>query len=115
MTNADASYVALIAIGLSVDSFVLWPKFLRRSEAEPAGARVWLWSSFIVLLWALVAAGVAGWVPEERSRAKPRPVGPHGWRKTSTVGPLLAARISLGRAVSAPARARRSDTPGPSA
>src|SRR5436190_8400267 len=109
MTQADASYVALIAIGLIIDSFVLWPKFLRRSEAEPAGARVWVWSRAIVLLWTLVAAGVALWMLEQRSWTELRLVAPHGWRIPGTIGLLLAVAIFYGRSVATIARARRSN------
>lgn len=108
MTTADALYLALIAIGLFIDSFVLWPRFLRRSEAEPARARVWLWSSTIVLLWTLVAAGVALWMLERRSWAELRLVAPHGWRILGTIGLLLAVAIYYARTVATIARARRS-------
>jgi membrane protease YdiL (CAAX protease family) len=109
MTNADALYVALIAIGLYIDSFVLWPKFLRRSEAEPARARVWVWSISIVLLWTLVAAGVALWMFERRNWTELRLVAPHGWRIPGTIGLLLAGAIYYGRSVATIARARRSN------
>jgi membrane protease YdiL (CAAX protease family) len=109
MTKADAFYLALIAIGLSIDSFVLWPTFLRRSEAEPARARVWLWSSTIVFLWTLVAAGVALWMLERRSWSELRFVAPHGWRILGTIGLLLVVAIFYARQVAAIARARRSN------
>lgn len=67
MTIIDALYLSVILIGLAIESFVLWPRFLRRSEAEPARARLSLWSGTIFLLWALVAAGVALWLSEGRS------------------------------------------------
>jgi membrane protease YdiL (CAAX protease family) len=107
MTKADALYVALIAIGLSIDSLVLWPRFLRRSEAEPARARVWLWSNTIVFLWTLVAAGVALWMLERRSWTELRLVAPHGWRILGTIGLLLAVAIYYARPVATIARARR--------
>lgn len=109
MTTADASYLALIAIGLAIDSFVLWPGFLRRCEAEPARARLWLWSSTIVFLWTLVAAGVALWMLERRSWTELRLVAPHGWRIPGTIGLLLAVVIFYARPVAAIARARRSN------
>jgi membrane protease YdiL (CAAX protease family) len=109
MTKADALYVALIAIGLSIDSFVLWPSFLRRSEAEPARARVWLWSSTIVFLWTLVAAGVALWMLERRSWTELRLVAPHGWRILGTIGLLLAVAIYYARPIATIARARRAN------
>jgi membrane protease YdiL (CAAX protease family) len=109
MTKADALYVAFIAIGLSVDSFVLWPSFLRRSEAEPARARVWLWSGTIVFLWTLVAVGVALWTLERRSWTELGLVTPHGWRIVGTIGLLLVVAIHYARPVAAIARARRSN------
>jgi membrane protease YdiL (CAAX protease family) len=109
MTKADALYLALIAIGLSIDAFVLWPTFLRRFEAEPARARVWLWSSTIVFLWALVAPGVALWILERRSWADLRLVAPHGWRILGTIGLLLVVAIFYARHGAAIARARRSN------
>lgn len=109
MTRADASYLALIAIGLCIDSYVLWPRFLQRSEAEPARARVWLWSSTIVFLWTLVAAGVVLWMLERRSWTELRLTAPHGWRILGTIGLLLAVAIFYARAVATIARAKRSN------
>jgi len=109
MTKADASYLALIAILLTIDAFVLWPGFLRRSDAEPARARVWLWASTIALLWTLVAAGVVVWVLERRSWTDLRLVAPHGWRILGTIGLLLAVVLFYARPVAAIARARRSN------
>lgn len=109
MTRADASYLSLIAVGLAIDSFVIWPSFLRRLEAEPSRARVWLWSSSIVLLWTLVAAGVALWILERRSWAELRLVAPHGWRVVGTIGLLAAVAIFYGRSISTVRRARRSN------
>lgn len=109
MTKADALYLALIAIGLSIDSFVLWPRFLRRSDAEPARARVWLWSGTIVFLWTLAIAGVALWMLERRSWTELGFVAPHGWRILGTIGLLLAVAIFYARPVAAIARARRSN------
>ena len=109
MTKADALYVALIAIGLCVDPLVPWPSFLRRSEAEPARARVWLWSISIVFMWTLVAAGVALWVLERRSWAALRLVAPLGWRIVGTVGLLLAVAVFYARSVAMITRARRAN------
>gem|GEM_PF-5793666 len=109
MTRADASYLSLIAVGLAIDSLVLWPSFLRRLDAEPSRARVWLWSNAIVLLWTLVAAGVALWILERRSWAELRLVAPHGWRVVGTVGLLAAVTIFYGRSVATIRRARRSN------
>jgi len=107
MTKSDALYVALIAIGLGIDSLVLWPRFLRRSEVEPARARVWLWSSSIVFLWTLAGGGLALWMVERRSWTELRLVAPHGWRILGTIGLLLAVAIFYARTVAKITRARR--------
>jgi membrane protease YdiL (CAAX protease family) len=109
MTRADALYLAFIAIGLLIDSLVLWPMFLRRSEADPSRARIWLWSSTIVFLWMLLAPGVALWMLERRSWTELRLVAPHGWRILGTIGLVLAVAIYYARPVAAIARARRSN------
>lgn len=109
MTKIDASYVALIAIGLSIDSLVLWPRFLRRSDADPARARVWLWSSTILFLWTLAGAGVVVWIVERRTWTQLRFVAPHGWRLLGTIGLLLAVALFYAKPVAAIARARRSN------
>jgi len=109
MTKADAFYVALIAIGLTIDSFALWPGFLRRSEADPSRARVWLWGNSIVLLWTLTAAGVALWVLERRSWTELRIVAPHGWRILGTIGLSLAVVTFYARSFARITRARRSN------
>jgi membrane protease YdiL (CAAX protease family) len=109
MTTADALYVAFIAIALSIDSFVLWPKFLALSEADPARARVWLWSRTMVLLWALAAPGVALWILDRRSWTELRLVAPHGWGMFGTLALLLAVALHYARSVAAVARARRSN------
>src|SRR5438552_3680698 len=109
MAKADALYLALIAIGLLIDSLVLWPSFLRRYEAEPARARVWQWYSTIILLWILVAAGVALWMLERRSWTLLRFVAPHGWRIPATFFLLLAVAIFYARSVVTIRRARRSN------
>jgi uncharacterized protein len=109
MTNADAGYVALIAVGLMVDSLVLWPSFLRRSAVEPARARVWLWSSTIVFLWTLVLAGVALWMVERRSWTALGFVTPHGWRIPATIGLLLAVVIFYARTAAKIGRAKRAN------
>ena len=93
MTKLDALYVALIAMGLSLDSFVLWPSFLRRSRDNPARARVWLWSTAMGLLWLLAAGGVAVWKLEQRPWAPLRLVLPSGWAALGTMGLLLAVAV----------------------
>src|SRR5947208_12112934 len=94
MTTSDLLYVALIAIVLSLDHFVLWPAFLRWSQADPGRARLWLWSGWMIMLWTLVAAGVALWVFQGRSWESLRLVAPHGWRLWGSVGLVLMVVIT---------------------
>jgi hypothetical protein len=67
VTNLDLLYLALIAIALLLDHFVIWRGFLRRSQIEPSRAKLWLWSRWMILLWILVAVGILLWVLERRS------------------------------------------------
>lgn len=109
MTTIDGAYLALLAIGLTIDAFVLWPSFLRRSAADAARARVWLWVSTILFLWTLAAAGAAAWLIERRSWAALRFGVPHGWRAFATVILLLAVVAFYARPVARITRARRSN------
>src|SRR5207245_1838681 len=99
MTTPDFLYLALISILLLFDSIVLWPRFLRRSHADPGRARLRLWWNCMLLLWTLVAAGVALWVLEGRAWGALRLVSPHGWRLWVGVGLLLALAITQDRTV----------------
>lgn len=65
MTTTDSLYLPLIAILLLLDYFMLWPMFLRRAQVDPGRARTWLWSTWMIELWTLVAAGVALWLFED--------------------------------------------------
>jgi len=107
MTTADSLYLALIAILLLLDSFVLWPAFLRRSPADPGRSRMWLWSGWMIMLWTLVAAGVALWLFEARAWGALRLVPPHGWRLWGAVGLLLTLAITYARTVARIARSKR--------
>jgi membrane protease YdiL (CAAX protease family) len=107
VTTPDSLYLALIAILLLLDSFVLWPTFLRRSQIDPSRARLWLWSAWMVMLWTLVAAGVALWVFEARAWASLRLMTPHGWRLWAASGLLLAFAIAYARPVIRIARSKR--------
>lgn len=90
MTALDLLYLALIAVLLLVDHFVLWQTFLRRSQADPGRARRWLWSGWMIVLWTLVAAGVALWLFEGRAWESLRFITPHGWRQWTAIGLVLA-------------------------
>lgn len=107
MTTPDSLYLALIAILSLLDSFVLWPAFLRRSQANPGRARLWLWSGWMILLWTLVAAGVALWLFEARAWGALRIITPHGWRLWGAIGLVLALAITYARTVVRIARSKR--------
>ena len=107
MTTSDLLYLALLAIGLLVDHFVLWRTFLRRSQVDPGRARLWLWSRWMMLLWTLVAAGVALWLFERRAWEPLRFVIPHGWRLWGAVCLILTLAISYGRTVVRIVRSKR--------
>jgi uncharacterized protein len=107
MTTTDSLYLALIAVLLLLDYFVLWPTFLRRSQADPGRARTWLWSSWMIMLWTLVAAGVVVWLIEARAWGSLRLITPHGWRLWSAIGLVLALAMTYGRTVLKIARSKR--------
>jgi uncharacterized protein len=107
MTTPDLLYLALIAIGLFLDYFVLWPTFLRRSQADPGRARLWLWSGWMIMLWILVAAGVALWLFEARAWESLRLMAPHGWRLWGAIGLVLMLVITYARTVVRITRSKR--------
>jgi len=107
MTTADGLYLALIAILLSLDHFVLWPTFLRRSQADPASGRLFLWSGWMIELWTLVAAGVALWLFEARAWGSLRLITPHGWRLWGAIGLVLMLVITYARTAVRIARSKR--------
>jgi CAAX protease family protein len=108
MPRADALYVALIAVGLGLDSLVSWPAFLRRAQDQPSRARGWLWSTTMMMLWTLLAVGVALWTFERRSWTELRLVMPHGWRLLGTIVLLLAVAVVYARSVARITRRDRS-------
>jgi hypothetical protein len=67
MTSSDLLYLAFIGVVLLLDHFVLWPMFLRRSQSDPARARIWLWSTSAIMLWTMVLPGIVLWLIETRS------------------------------------------------
>jgi len=85
MTTLDLCYLAFIAIGLCLDSFVFWPAFLKRSRADSGPARNWM-----ILFWVMVAAGCALWLVEGRAWGSLRLTVPHGWRLLVGIGLVLA-------------------------
>ena len=107
MAIPDVLYLAFIAIGLPLDHFVLWPAFVRRSQADPGRARAFLWSSWMILLWALAAAGMAVWVFEARAWAALRLQPPHGWRLWVASALVLGFTVGYARTVIRIARRTR--------
>jgi hypothetical protein len=104
---ADLFYLTLIAIGLILDYFMLWRGFLRRSQADPARARVWLWSAWMIMLWTLVAAGVGLWMLKGRSWASLGLIIPHGWRLLVAIGMVMLPVLNSARTVTKVMRSKR--------
>src|SRR5579859_2955059 len=108
MAAPDLLYLSLIAALMLVDRFVLWPAFLRRSQANPARARLWVWSSTIIMLWTMAAAGIALWLFEARAWESLGFVVPRGWRMWAAIGLALAIVYAHARPV---AKLMRRDRP----
>lgn len=107
MTTPDLVCLALIALALLLDHFVLWPTFLRRLQADPGRARLWLWSGWMSVLWTLVAAVVALWLFEGRAWGSLRLIAPHGWRLWAAMGLVLTFAITYARTVAKVANRKR--------
>lgn len=107
MTRPDFLYLALIAILMLLDHFVLWPTFLRRSQSDPGRARVWIWSAWIIMFWLWTAAGFVMWLIEARAWGSLRLIAPHGWRLWGAIGLVLALAMTYGRTVLRIARHKR--------
>jgi hypothetical protein len=115
VTILDLLYLALIAVLLLVDHFVLWPTFLRRSQADSGRAWLWYWSGWMILMWTLVAAGVALWLFEARAWESLRFIIPHGWRLWVAIGLVLALAVAYARPalrIGAASLARIAPSPG---
>jgi membrane protease YdiL (CAAX protease family) len=108
MTTADLLFLALIAVLLSLDHFVLWPGFLRRSEVDPGLARRWLWSAWMIMLWTLAAAGIVLWLFGARTWESLRLILPSGWRLWVATGLVLAFAIHNARTAITIVRKKRS-------
>jgi len=107
MAVPDLVYLAILAVLLLVDHFLLWPAFLRRFGVDPYRARRRLWSGYMVIMWTLVAGVVALWLLEGRSWGALRLVAPHGWRLWGSLGLVVAFAIFSVRPVVRIARTRR--------
>jgi uncharacterized protein len=79
MTGLDWYYMGLIAFGLIVDHFVIWPGFIRRYQRDPSSARLWWWTVGISLVWILTLAGLALWVSHDRTWVTLGFTVPQGW------------------------------------
>src|ERR1051325_6306529 len=106
MTAADLLFLALFVLGLLVDPLIVWPAFVRRLREDSVRARRFLWSSWMVLLWLLTAAGVALWMSEARAWGPLGLVALHGWRLWVSTGLVSAPAISYGRRAAKIARAK---------
>jgi membrane protease YdiL (CAAX protease family) len=107
-TLPDLLYVALFAVAWPVfDYFLLWPAFLRRSQADPARGRSWLWAVTIGQQWALVAAGMALWLWNGRSWASVGLAVPDGWRLWAPLALVLLLAAYYARTAAVVARSSR--------
>ena len=90
MSTPDLFCLVFIAFMLLFDSLVVWPTFVRRSQVDVRAARVWLWSSWVILLWTMTVVVVALWLFEARAWSALRFTNPHGWRLWAASGLVLA-------------------------
>jgi uncharacterized protein len=90
VTFPDLLYAALFAVALPLwDYLVFWPAFRRRSKADPARARTWLWAWAIFGAWPVVAVGAALWMVNERSWTSLGFLVPDGWRLWTSIALVL--------------------------
>jgi membrane protease YdiL (CAAX protease family) len=107
-TLPDLLYVALFAGAWPLfDYFVLWPAFLRRSQADPARGRSWIWAVTIGQQWALVAVGVALWLTNDRSWTSLGLSVPTGWRLWVAMALVLLLVVYYARTAAIVARSSR--------
>jgi uncharacterized protein len=99
MTTPDLLYIALIAAVMIIDHFVLWRRFVRRSQHDPVRARVRLWMSWMTMLWILTIVGLVLWVREHRNWSTIRIALPHGLRLLGAIGLVLAVALIQGRSI----------------
>lgn len=107
MTTLDLLCLALMALVMLLDHFVLWPAFLRRSEADSGRARLWLYPVWVSAAWTLVASVAALWLYERRSWEALRLIPLHGWRLWSSMSLVFVVAIMLGAPIVKVARLRR--------
>jgi membrane protease YdiL (CAAX protease family) len=104
-TLPDLLYVVLFAVVLPVlDYMVFWPAFRRRSQADPARARKWLWAWAILGAWPVVALGMVLWEANDRSWVRFGFSVPDGWRSGVSGALFLLLVAYFAYAVAALAR-----------
>jgi CAAX protease family protein len=96
VTTLDLFYLGLTALLLLIDGF-FWTTLLRRPQADMGRLRIRLWSVSMLILWTLVAVGIAVWRTEARTWTSLRLTIPHGWRLWGALGLLLALAVTYGR------------------
>jgi len=90
MTLLDLLYVAAFAVALPLwDYLVFWPAFQRQSQADPARARMRLWTQAIGYAWPIVAVGAALWIANDRSWTSFGFSVPDGWRLWTSIALFL--------------------------
>src|SRR5262249_19049891 len=101
----DLLYVGWFAVvGPAIDYLVFWPAFRRRSQADPARTRKWLWVWTIGSSWPLVAVGAALWVAQDRSWKSFGFSVPAGWRLWTSLGLFVLVVAYHGLAITTVAR-----------
>jgi membrane protease YdiL (CAAX protease family) len=89
-TLPDLLFVVVFAVaGPLVGYSVYWPAFRRLSQADPAWARWWLWTSNTCEQWWLVSVGAAIWMAGGRSWTSFGFTVPSGWRLWTSIALLL--------------------------
>jgi hypothetical protein len=115
MTMPDLLCVALIVLAPLIDYFLVWRGFLRRSQVNPARARIWFYSIEVVELWILVACVVVLWLEKGRPWTGLRLTAPSGWRLWTSASLVAAVAIALASSIikiARPKRKRRIKVPG---
>ncbi|WP_081804298.1 CPBP family intramembrane glutamic endopeptidase [Dyella jiangningensis] len=90
METLDLVYLGLVAVALLADHFVIWPRFVRSSRAEPQLARLALWKSWMGMLWVLSLAAALLWIYLHRPWDLMGLHLPTGWRIWTSAGAVLA-------------------------
>jgi len=107
MTAPDLLCLALIALWLLFDYFVVWRAFLRRSQVDPTRARLRLYLALVGELWAAAACVISLWFSQGRPWAFLRLTAPHGWRLWISLALVAALTTALAATIARIARLRR--------